>query len=187
MIYSSNFIAILDACVLYPAPVRDLLLSLADTGLYKPKWSSLIQDEWSRNLLLNRPDLNQSQLDKTIQAMNMAFPDSNVENFESLITSISLPDPDDRHVVAAAIQSKADVVVTYNLKHFPKSVTEEYNIKIQHPDIFLCNVFDLHPEKAKQAFIKMVKRLKKPPKSYSDVLEILSKSNLKKIIKKLEI
>ncbi len=186
MIYSSNFIAILDACVLYPAPVRDLLLSLADNGLYKPKWSEKIQDEWSRNLLLNRPDLNKGQLQLTIEAMNDAFPDSNVEKFDSLISGINLPDPNDRHVVAAAIRSKADVIVTYNLKDFPRSIENEYDIEIQHPDEFLCNVYDLHPEKAKEAFAKMVKRLKKPPKSQSQVLETLSKSDLKRIIEKLK-
>lgn len=186
MIYSSNFIAILDACVLYPAPVRDLLLSLADNGLFKPKWSAEIQDEWSRNLLLNRTDLNKGQLQLTIEAMNAAFPDSNVDKFDSLIPAISLPDPDDRHVVAAAIRSKADVIVTYNLKHFPKSIEEEYNIEIQHPDVFLANVYDLHPEKAKDAFRKMVRRLKNPPKSYSEVLDTLSKSDLSRIIDKLK-
>lgn len=186
MIYSSNFIAILDACVLYPAPVRDLLLSLADNGLYKPKWSEEIQDEWSRNLLLNRPDLNIGQLQLTIEAMNDAFPDSNIDKFASLIPSIILPDPNDRHVVAAAIRSKADVIVTYNLKDFPKSIEHEYDIEIQHPDEFLCNVYDLHPEKAREAFAKMVKRLKNPPKSQSEVLETLSKSDLKRIIEKLK-
>lgn len=182
MIYSSNFIAVLDACVLYPAPIRDLLLSLADIGLYKPKWSAEIHDEWSRNLLLNRPDLNEGQLQLTIKAMNDAFPDSNVEKFDALIPSIILPDPNDRHVVAAAIRSKADVIVTYNLKDFPKSIENLYDIEIQHPDEFLCNVFDLHPEKAKEAFTKMVKRLKNPPKSQSEVLETLSKFYLKRII-----
>jgi predicted nucleic acid-binding protein len=186
MIYLSNFIAVLDACVLYPAPVRDLLLSLADNGLFKPKWSIEIQDEWSRNLLLNRPDLKESQLQLTIEAMNIAFPDSNVDKYSSLISGLTLPDPNDRHVVVAAIRSKANVIVTYNLKDFPKSIESEYDSEIQHPDEFLCNVYDLHPEKAKEAFVKMAKRLKNPPKSQSEVLETLSKSDLKRIIEKLK-
>jgi predicted nucleic acid-binding protein len=186
MIYSSNFKAILDACVLYPAPVRDMLLSLADNGLYKPKWSVEIQNEWSQNLLLNRPDLTQEQLQLTIEAMNDAFPDSNVDKFHSLIPGIKLPDPKDRHVVAAAIRSKADVIVTYNLKDFPKSIENEFDIEIQHPDEFMCNVYDLHPEKANESFVKMVKRLKNPPKSQSEVLETLSKFDLKRIIEKFK-
>lgn len=159
---------------------------MTDNGLFKPKWSEVIQDEWSRNLLLNRPDLNIEQLQLTIEAMNDAFPDSNVEKFDSIIPSIKLPDPKDRHVVAAAIRSKADVIVTYNLKDFPRSIEDEYGIKIQHPDDFLCNVYDLHPEKAKEAFDKMVNRLKNPPKSQSQVLETLSKSDLKRIIEKFK-
>ena len=185
MIHSSSFIAILDACVLYPAPVRDLLLSFAQHGLFKPKWSTEIQNEWTRNLLLKRPDLNKSQLQLTIDAMNDAFPDSDVINFNSLVPSIELPNPNDRHVVAAAIRSKADVIVTYNLRDFPKSTERQYNIEIQHPDTFLSNVYDLHPEKAKEAFNKMVIRLRNPPKSPAEVLETLSKSDLKRTVKKL--
>lgn len=185
MIYSSNFIAVLDACVLYPAPLRDLLLSFADFGLYKPKWSAEIQEEWSRNLLLNRPDLKKEQLQLTVESMNLAFPDSNVEKYGSLISSITLPDPNDRHVVAAAIRSKANVIVTFNLRDFPGSIEAEYDIEIQHPDHFLTHVYELHPEKAKDAFRKMVKRLKNPPKTYTEVLDALSKSDLNVIIENL--
>ncbi|NHE56685.1 PIN domain-containing protein [Cyclobacterium plantarum] len=173
MIYSSHFIAVLDACVLYPAPLRDLLLSFADCGQYKPKWSAEIQEEWSRNLLLNRPDLKKQQLQLTVESMNLAFPDSNVEKYGSFISGIILPDPDDRHVIAAAIGSKANVIVTFNLKDFPGSIEDEYGIEIQHPDDFLTNVYELHPVKAKEAFRKMVKRLKNPPKTYTEVLDTL--------------
>jgi len=134
----------------------------------------------------NRSDLNKEQLQLTIDAMNDAFPDFHVEKFDSLISGIILPDLNDRHVVAAAIRSKAHVIVTYNLKDFPKSIETEYDIEIQHPDDFLCNVYDLHPERAKKAFTKMVRRLKSPPKSQSEVLEILSKSDLKRITEKLK-
>lgn len=186
MIYSSRYIAILDACVLYPAPLSDLLLSLAADGLYKPKWSERIQNEWSRNLLKKRPDLSNQQLQLTIEAMNDGFPDSMVDKFDSLITGIKLPDPDDRHVVAAALRSKADVIVTYNLKDFPQSIENEYDIEIQHPDEFLNNVYDLHPEKAREAFVKMVQRLKNPPKTQAEVLTTLSKCDLERIVKKLK-
>src|SRR5690606_27498166 len=173
VIYSLNFTAVLDACVLYPAPVRDLLLSFADAGLFKPKWTAEIQDAWSRNLLLNRRDLTKDQLLLTIKAMDTAFPDANVENYRSLIKSIELPDPNDRHVVAAAVRSKADVIVTYNLKDFPAIALGEFDIEVQHPDTFLFNVFDLNPDKAIVSFKKLVSRLKNPPKSAENVLETL--------------
>ena len=106
MIFSSRLRVVLDACVLYPAPIRDILLSFAAEDLFKPKWSNIIQDEWSRNLLKNRKDLKEETAFRTIRAMNLAFPDSNVENFEGLIKNIDLPDKDDRHVVACAIKVK---------------------------------------------------------------------------------
>ncbi len=82
MIRSQKLTVVLDACVLYPAPVRDILLSLANEGLFKPKWSNEIQNEWTRNLLSNRPDLSKEELQTTVSAMNKAITDSNVVNFE---------------------------------------------------------------------------------------------------------
>lgn len=104
MIYLTSPVALLDACILYPAPLRDLLLHIADRGLYRPKWTDKIQEEWTRNLLLNRPDLLAVQLQKTTDAMNRAFPDATIRNFEPLIASLTLPDAHDRHVLAAAIR-----------------------------------------------------------------------------------
>lgn len=106
----SGFIAVLDACVLYPAPLRDLLLSLAADGLYRAKWSQQIHDEWTRNLLKNRRDLTAEQLQRCCTCMNTAVPDSLVTGYEDLIDSITLKDPDDRHVVAVAIRSNADSI-----------------------------------------------------------------------------
>ena len=90
MIHSARFVAVLDACVLYPAPIRDLLLHLAAAHLYTPKWTSTIHAEWIRNLLLNRPDLRADQLEKTKDAMCAAFPDAEVVHFESLIEGLTL-------------------------------------------------------------------------------------------------
>lgn len=72
MIHSPRFTVILDACFLYPAPIRDILLNLADLEIYSPKWSEIIQEEWIRNLLENRPDLSMLKLRRTVQAMNTA-------------------------------------------------------------------------------------------------------------------
>ena len=96
----------LDACVLYPAPLRDLLLSLAAAEIYRAKWSQQILDEWTRNLIANRPDLDPQRLQITCTRMNVAVPDSLVTGYEDLIESLELPDPDDRHVLAVAIRSR---------------------------------------------------------------------------------
>ena len=119
MIHSPRFTALLDACVIYPAPIRDLLLNLAEQELYNPVWTKEILEEWKVNLLANRSDLKRISLDKTEMDMNSAFPAANIHSYESLIEGIELPDPDDRHIVASAIRGRADVIVTLNLKDFP--------------------------------------------------------------------
>lgn len=178
MLYSGGFTAILDACVLYPAPLRDLLLSLADQELYRPKWSAVIQDEWIRNLLKNRDDLEKDQLIHTTETMNKVFPDAEVHDFEHLIQSIELPDPDDRHVLAAACICNADVIVTFNLKDFPEEHIQKYDIDARHPDQFITDLIHLNKEKAHTAFSQQVSRLNNPPKNTADVLEALEKNML---------
>jgi predicted nucleic acid-binding protein len=110
----SNFTAVYDACVLYPAPLRDLLMELALTDSFRARWSEEIHQEWIRNVLKNRPDLNESQLLRTKACMDANVRDALVTDFESLIPSLNLPDKDDRHVLAAAIRCSADVIVTFN-------------------------------------------------------------------------
>ena len=116
---SSNFTVIYDACVLYPAPLRDLLMRLALTDLYRARWTDMIHDEWIRNVLLQRPDLKREDLERTRSLMNANVRDSLVTGFAHLIPAIELPDADDRHVVAAAIHAGANLIVTFNLKDFP--------------------------------------------------------------------
>lgn len=140
----SPYAVVLDACVLYPSILRDVLLRLGLTGLYQPKWTATIQDEWQRNLRINRPEITDDQLLRTQALMNKALPDAMVSGFESLIAGITLPDPDDRHVVAAAIRCNAEVIVTMNLKDFPRSLMAEFDIEALHPDEFIMDLFDLN-------------------------------------------
>jgi predicted nucleic acid-binding protein len=112
---SSWYTAILDANVLYPQLLRDTLLSLAVERLYHARWSATIHDEWTRNLVKDRPDMA-SELPAVVALMNTSVPDCLVTHYEKLADSIELPDPDDRHVVAAAIVGHADAIVTFNLE-----------------------------------------------------------------------
>ncbi|WP_020606572.1 PIN domain-containing protein [Spirosoma spitsbergense] len=178
MIYSTSPVALLDACILYPAPLRDLLFHIAVRGLYRPKWTDKIQEEWTRNLLLNRPDLLAAQLEKTTDAMNRAFPDAMIRNFESLITSLTLPDADDRHVLAAAIRGQADVLVTANLKDFPLAIVGLFDIEVQHPDQFISSFLATHPDEVLLAFKSQVGNLRRPAKTAAEVLEILRRNGL---------
>lgn len=184
MSYSGNFKAVLDACVLYPASVRDLLLSLADHELYSPKWSAKIQEEWRYNLLKDRPDIPPEVLQRTIDIMNLAFEDAEISDFNEISKGLQLPDPNDIHVLAAAIKGRADVIVTNNLEDFPVDYISQFNIEVIHPDAFILNVIDLDPELALVALNEQVARLKNPPRSVDDVLGIFERNGLKKSAKR---
>lgn len=136
----SPFTAIYDANVLYPAPLRDFLMNLALTGIYRARWSASIHDEWKRNLLLNRPDLTPEHLDRTSSLMDAAVPDALVTDYDSLVEGLDLPDRDDRHVLADAIKCNASVIVTFNLKDFPKAVLGAFDIEPLHPDDFIADL-----------------------------------------------
>lgn len=181
-----KFTIVLDACVLYPAPIRDVLLSLAAEGLFVVKWSDIIQNEWLRNLLANRPDLKKEQLFQTIKAMNLAFPDANVENFEVFISGVNIRDKDDRHVVACAIRCNADLIVTFNIKDFSTKELAKFGIEIQNPDELISNLIDINPKLVYKAISKMVKRLKNPKKTMYEVLTILEKCGIKKSVEKFK-
>ena len=112
--------ALYDASVLYPSLTRNLLVHLATSGLVAARWTEQIQDEWTRNLLLDRADLTPERLARTRRLMEVAVPDAHVVGYQPLIETLTLPDPDDRHVLAAAIFGEVDVLVTWNLRHFPE-------------------------------------------------------------------
>src|SRR5215468_9497735 len=99
----SHFTALLDANVLYPAPMRDLLIEVARTDIFKAKWSADIHREWIEALLRNDPQREREKLERTRTLMDGAVRDCLVTGYEPLIASITLPDDGDRHVVAAAI------------------------------------------------------------------------------------
>jgi predicted nucleic acid-binding protein len=175
---ASNFTAIYDACVLYSAPLRDLLMQLALTDLFRARWTDKIHDEWIDNLLKKRPDLTLEQLTRTKELMNSHVRDCLVTNYEYLIPYLQLPDPDDRHVLAAGIKGGADVIVTTNLSDFPKPSLDQYNIEAQHPDDFISNLLALKSAKVVAAVKMCQQRLKNPPKSFDDYLQILLKQGL---------
>lgn len=181
----SPFTVIYDACVLYPAPLRDLLMHLALTGAYRARWSEQIHDEWTRNVLKNRPDVSKTQLDRTVGFMNQAIPDSLVSDYEPLVQGLDLPDGDDRHVLAAAIKCGASVIVTYNLKDFPAKILKRFEIEALHPDVFLSDIWDLDQAAVLKAVQKQRASLKNPVYSPRELLDILLKQRLPEIVKHL--
>jgi predicted nucleic acid-binding protein len=139
----SRFAAVFDACVLYPAPLRDFLVELATKHLFMAKWTDRIHEEWIGNLLKTRSDLDRARLERNRRLMNDAVPDCLVTGYEHLMSAIDLPDENDRHVVAAAVQAHANAIVTFNLKDFPKETLASLDLEAIHPDDFITFQFDL--------------------------------------------
>lgn len=175
---SAHFTVIYDACVLYPAPLRDLLMRLALSDLFRARWTDLIHDEWTRNVLKNRPDLKAVDLARTRSLMDANVRDCLVTGFEQHIPTVQLPDPGDRHVVAAAIQSRADLIITFNLTDFPAEELKRYNLLAQHPDEFILDLLDGHPLKVFDAAATHRASLRKPPKDVDEYLDTLQKQGL---------
>jgi hypothetical protein len=174
----SSYTALFDANVLYPAPVRDILMQLAVTDLFRAKWTADIHEEWITALLENQPHRRRADLERTCSLMDSAVRDCLVVGYEDLIPSLSLPDPDDRHVLAAAIVGRCDVIVARNLKDFPNAALAPYGIHAQHPDEFLSNHLNLAPGVFCDAVRKVRARLKNPALSVAEYLHILKQQGL---------
>ena len=174
-----KIIAVLDACILYPPSLRDLLMWLASARVYAPRLTDEIHAEWIRNVLADNPEVTLAQLDRTRRLMNQVTPECLVSGYETYIPSVSLPDMNDRHVLAAAIEANATVIVTFNLTDFPVATLETYGIEPLHPDVFLSVLFDDSPE----LFLRVVQlhraSLKNPPKIAADYIETLRTNGLK--------
>lgn len=178
----SRFTAVLDACVLYPAPLRDFLLELAACGLFRARWSDMIHAEWMRNVLRDRPDLSAERLLRTRLLMDEHAQDCLVTGFEALIPALHLPDADDRHVMAAAIHAHADAIVTFNLRDFPADYLASYNLTSIHPDDFIGQQLDLDEAAVIIAARCCRLRLKNPPRSADDYLTTLERQGLPKTV-----
>ena len=174
----STYTALLDANVLYPAPLRDLLLQLAVTDLFRARWTADIHREWIEALLRNEPHRDRAKLERTRDLMDQHTRDCLVIGYDSLVSSLVLPDPDDRHVLAAAIAGRCDAIVTQNLKHFPEEVLAPYGIDVQHPDEFFSNQLNLVPGAFCGAVQKVRRRLQKPPYTIEQYLDILTGNGL---------
>jgi PIN domain-containing protein len=178
----SNFTALYDACVLYPAPLRDLLMHLAMSDLFRAKWTNEIHDEWIRNVIKDRPDLKRDRLERTRDKMNAHVRDCLVSGYEGLIPSLNLPDEGDRHVLAAAIHCGADVIVTSNLNDLPPEVLAERDIEAQHPDEFIVNQLDLATNIVCRAVKRQRENLKNPPVSMDELLSSFERQSLPKTV-----
>lgn len=181
----SHFTALYDACVLYPAELRNLLMYLALTDLFRAKWTDAIHEEWIEALLKTRDNVTREKLERTRDLMNAHVRDCLVTGYEDLIPALQLPDPDDRHVLAAAIRGRADVIVTFNLKDFPAAVLSPLGIESQHPDEFVTHLLDLDSGAVCLAVKRQRESLKKPAMSIEELLTVFERCGLSQTVARL--
>ncbi len=179
-------VGVYDASVLYPSMIRNLLMYLGTEGLVAARWTAQIHDEWTRNLLEDRPDLTPERLARTRRSMELALPDAEIEDFEHLTETLTLPDPDDRHVLAAAIHAGAELIVTQNLKHFPAGALTPHGIEALTPDVLLCRVLDAEPAATRAAVEKLRASFHKPPYDMAQLLVRLGEVGLSETARVLE-
>jgi hypothetical protein len=173
-----SFRAFLDASVLYPVSLRNLLMRLTLGGLYQARWSAHVHEEWIKAVLRDRPDMPAARLYELRSAMDERAGDSLVTGYGTLIESLTLPDPNDRHVLAAAIIAHADVIVTCNLRHFPDEALAPFEIEAQHPDEFIRHLIDLAPVAVVDAVRSQQARLRNPPVAMPDLLALFERLGL---------
>lgn len=173
-----KYTVVLDANVLYPAPLRDLLMRLAVTDIFAARWSNRIHDEWIRNLLKNRADLTREQLERTKSLMNKSVRNCLVEDYERFEETLTLPDKNDHHVLAAAIKCNAQAIVTFNLKDFPSGELSKYDVEAISPDEFIQNQLDLNFSLVCRVVKRHRESLRNPPKSIAQYLDTLENCGL---------
>ena len=180
-----SFVVVYDACVLYPAPLRDHLIRVGLSGLVMARWSETILEECFRSIISQRPDLQAQALARTRDLMRVAVADCMVTGHEQLVCGLDLPDPNDRHVLAAAIRAGAQVIVTANVKDFPPVALARYGVQAVHPDDFILDLIDLAPVTIADVVRAQARSLKSPPRSLSELLDTLNNNGLVQSVAKL--
>ena len=170
--------AFLDANVLYPVAIRNVLMELAQADAFAPLWTEAVHQEWMRNLAANAPHLTVARIERTRALMEAYVGDVMVTGYEPLIDGLVLPDPDDRHVLAAAIHGGANVIVTSNLRDFPAATLAPYNITAEHPDAFVLRLLNDDPDRVLSALADDRADLINPPLSVDQYLAILERGGL---------
>lgn len=174
-------VVVLDASVLFSIRATNLILEVATYGLLQPRWSDLIHDEWTGKLLAKNPTAEPAKIAKRKADMEAFFPDARVTGFEPLIPSLTLPDADDRHVLAAAIATRADAIVTFNLRDFPQALLDPYKITAVHPDTFLVDRCADNPVAVVAAARRVRARLHAPPQTADQFLQALASAGMRRL------
>ncbi len=182
----SPALAIYDACILYPFHLRNIVVQAAVDGLIDARWTDAIHDEWVRNLLANTPGLSAEHLAATRQLMDIALPEATIVGYERHIQAVTLPDPDDRHVAAAAIETGASVIVTWNLRDLPAAELRKHGLARQSPDAFLAGLYQQAPDMLIDSLANARRNLSRSRVSASGFIGILRDQRLAKLATQIE-
>ncbi|MFF7114079.1 PIN domain-containing protein [Streptomyces albogriseolus] len=171
------FVVLYDACVLYPNTLRDLLIRVSQKGVVRAKWTDVILDEVDRNIARDY-NVAPETLARRRTLMNQAVRDCLVTGFEPLVEGLKLPDMDDRHVLAAAIQVSAQVIVTNNRKDFPADYLANWGIERKSADEFILDLLGLDDRVVYACVQEIATSRRRPPHTFDDVLGQLERSGL---------
>jgi predicted nucleic acid-binding protein len=175
---------VLDANPLYPFHLRNLLVQLGVDLVIAPRWTPRIHEEWIGNLVA-AGRAPRERLLLTLELMNGALPEANVRDWETYIEGLDLPDPDDCHVLAAALAAKAETILTMNLRDFPDSTLGPHGVIAVHPDSFLCGLYDVDPELLRASTEMAHANLSRSKPSFADYLDALERQGLPQFVKRL--
>jgi PIN domain len=171
-------IVILDACILYPFHLRNIIIQIAVDRLIDARWSHEIHDEWIRNLVADVPGIPIERLQITCKLMNDALPHATVTGYRAHLEAVTLPDPDDRHVVAAAITAGASIILTWNLRDFPTKELKKHGLLRRTPDVFLTDLYDKAPDLTLASLANARRNLRKTRISAPDFIDVLKNQKL---------
>lgn len=174
----ARYAVVLDACVLVPVALADTLLRIAECDLYRPLWSARIVAEAVDAIVEIHPNIPPERVQRRFAAMDNTFEDARVDGWENLEDTVTLSDPDDRHVVAAAVRGRADAIVTANVRDYPPDVLEPLNIKIIHPDDFLLDQIDLAPRIVLDVLREQAAHTRQPALTPIDLIARLARAGV---------
>ncbi|GIK96233.1 MAG: hypothetical protein BroJett029_04420 [Alphaproteobacteria bacterium] len=175
-------VAVYDACVLYPFHLRNLLVQCAVDRLIAARWTEEVHDEWIRNLSKDNANLSAERLKRTRDLMNGVLPDADVKDYKKHIETVHLPDPDDRHLVAAGISARASLIVTWNTAHFPDGELVKHGLKRRTPDELLIELYNARQDMVVAATANARRNLTKSGISPRDFLEALDRQRAHRFV-----
>ncbi|MEM1361560.1 MAG: PIN domain-containing protein [Pseudomonadota bacterium] len=175
---------LIDACVLYPTLLRQITLNLADAGLFTPLWSAQILEEWRRAALRTHPE-QAEMIAAEIALTRTEWPNAEIDFPETAEESLSLPDENDRHVLAAAISGKSDVILTLNVRDFPASTLARHGMRAEHPDPFILACFHENEPRVTKAVAPALNQARRAISPSPAPRDLLKRSRLPRFAKAL--